>query len=477
MIRVLVPVAALAGCGAPSAPLPEVAPGEGSGARVLPSGTPGNVLVILLDDVSQEHVEAYGAVLGQPHTPTISTLASVGMTFTNGYAFPTCSPARGALLTGRFPSRYGIGNPLQNDDPPRSLPLAEVTLPEALRSSPYGYTSALVGKWHLNALNMPAARTAPIDQGFDYASGTIANPADSVTDTPGLDYFRWERVTNGRPEIVDEYLTTVTADDVVYRTRAMPEPWFLLAAFNAPHVPYHVPPERLVHHPPRLSCEDSPPSCFTAMVEAADTEIGRMLSEMDPAVLARTTIVLTADNGTASESIRPPFDPARGKGTLYDGGVRVPFIVAGPWVSRPGSRSDAFVSLVDLFATITELTEVPALTSWDGTPLRTDSVSFLHLLDDPTAAALPPRDLFVYAEGFQDVGPPPYYYHQRMVRTADAKLIRENQDDMQFDYDGTTEEGDDLMQGGAPPKGVSADTMVLTDIMDAVESTLVYEGP
>jgi len=466
---------ALAACGAEPLDAPPAAPPAKS-ARVLPSGTPGNVLVILLDDLSAQHLEAYLEVPGQPHTPTVSALADAGVTFLNGYSFPTCTPARGALLTGRYPARYGLGNPLRNDDPQRSLPLAEVTLPEALRHSPYGYTSALLGKWHLNALNAPASAFGPVDQGFDFASGTISNPKNSVTETPDLDYFHWERITNGRPEIVDGYLTTATADDVVHRARQLPEPWFLLAAFNAPHEPYHVPPAHLVHTQPTYPCEDAPAQCFTAMVEAADTEIGRMLSEIDPDVLARTTIVLTADNGAPADVMRPPFDPARSKGTLYDGGVRVPFIVAGPWVTQRGARSEALVSVVDLFATLTELTEVPPLTAWDGGPLETDSVSFLHLIGDPGAAALPPRDRFVYAEGFRDLGAPPYVYHQRMVRTPTAKLIRDGGVDLQFAYEGSRE-GDDWMVGGAPPKAVSADTMVLTNLMEIVETELTYEGP
>jgi arylsulfatase A-like enzyme len=478
MLRPLVVTSllALAACGAE----PSVAPAEPSprsAARVLANGTPGNFLVIVLDDVSAQQVEAYGSAPGQPHTPTISALAAAGVRFDNAYTFASCTPSRAALLTGRYPARYGLGNAI-DDSEPHSLHLAEVTLPEALRQSPYGYTSALIGKWHLNSLVLDSGRFGPLDQGFDYASGSLENLGSSISGLGDTDYFHWERVTNGRPEVVDGYATTVTADDVVQRTEVMPEPWFLLAAFNAPHVPHHVPPANLVHTPPTQNCNRDPAGCFDAMTEAVDTEIGRMLSEIDPAVLARTTIVLLADNGAPEEVIRPPFDPDRSKGSLFDGGVRVPFIVAGPWVSQRGSSSEAFVNVVDLFATITEVAEVPALTAWDGQPLRTDSVSFAHLLQDPSAPALPPRDLFVYSEMFHPLGAPPYRNRQRMVRAGYAKIIRDDGVDELFLYDGSPLEGPDLTDGGAAPLRPEAfESMVLTDLLELVEADLVYEGP
>jgi arylsulfatase A-like enzyme len=288
-------------------------------------------------------------------------------------------------------------------------------------------------------------------------------------------YFHWERITNGKPEKIDEYATTVTANDVVSRVEVLPEPWFVLAAFNAPHIPYNEPPEALVHHPLTTLCKIDKPACFRATVEAADTEIGRMLSELDPAVLARTTIVFLSDNGAAEEAISLPNDPKRSKGTLFDGGIQVPFIVSGAQVTAPGVV-DGFVSILDVFGTLVELAEVPPLTAWDGQPLVSDAVSFAHQLADPTAASLAPRDTHVYSEIIHPNGPPPYNNIERMVRTDDYKMVRDAVDHLYAYAPKALDEGPDLMNGDPPLKVDAGGNLELRTILEAYES-LTYEGP
>lgn len=468
----------LAAWAAACGPSPEVAPSSAARARVLPGvGTPGNFLLVSIDDVSADQLSVYRTLPEQAVTPTITALADAGVTFREGYAFPSCTPSRAALMTGRYPSRYGLGNALEADAEVVSLPLSEVTLPEALRASPYGYTSSLVGKWHLASPTSPAALFHPNDQGFDWASGSLENLGSSYSDVPGgTNYYHWERITNGVVDVVDTYATTATADAIVARAEAMPEPWFLYAAFNAPHVPHHRPPQRLVNSPVPENCAVDRPGCFRAALEAVDTELGRALRSIDPDVLSRTTIIFFADNGGASDTIEPPLDPTRGKGTVYDGGVRVPFIVAGAWVVAGGREDDHLVSMVDVFATVTELAEVPPLDRWDGDPLRTDSVSFANRLLNPAAVAGFPRSLYAFSEAFWEVGPPPYLRVDRMLRTRAFKLTHYESGVQFFRYAGD-DEGDDLLEGGAPHGPDAAAVALLDDLFDALESDLVYEGP
>lgn len=447
--------------------------------------SPRNVMVVLIDDLASHQVQAYGPRPNQAATPTITRLAEEGVKFTRAYSFASCTPGRAALLTGRYPTRSGMGNAMDASDEDATMPLSEVTIPEMLRHSQFGYHSALIGKWHLSSFSYPGTRYNPNDQGFDYWSGTLENLGSHLIPGPATNYFRWEKITNGTPEIVNEYATTETTDDVLAQTAQLPEPWFILASYNAPHVPLHAPPANL-HHQDLTGITCGPSSdpnagvCYNAMLEAFDTELGRLLDSMDPGVLERTTIILTADNGTPEHGIFPPYSVTRDKGTLYDGGVQVPFIVTGPFVGTPGSETDAFVNIVDVFATTAVIADVDlsTLDAWDGSPLETDSVSFFSQLVNPGTPANPPRDQYVYSELFFDNGPSPYRIKKTMVRNAGYKIIRDDGVDEFYAYrPNQLDEGANLVEDYPPPYSMSADDADLTDIIRNLERTVVYEGP
>src|SRR5262249_14983720 len=172
------------------------------------------------------------------------------------------------------------------------------------------------------------------------------------------------------------YATTEQVDDAIARIQAMPEPWFLYLAFNAPHQPFHAPPPNLHTYHLFGNPDDTPDLHFHAAIQAMDTEIGRLLSTLSPAKRERTTIVFLGDNGTPNEAITPPFEPGKAKGTLYEGGVHVPLIVQGRGVRAPGRESDVLVNSVDLFPTVLALLGIDATTAVaDGRPL--DGVSML----------------------------------------------------------------------------------------------------
>jgi arylsulfatase B len=149
-----------------------------------------------------------------------------------------------------------------------------------------------------------------------------------------------------------------------------------------------------------------------AMTEAMDTEIGRLLASMDPATLANTYVIFVGDNGTNGEAITPPWDPAKGKGTVFEGGINVPLIITGPTV-LPGAESPALLHVVDLFATIAELAGADASSA-------DDSTSFALHLSVPTAHT--PQ--IVYGERFRPNGFGPYTIYQQVARKGNYKYMR-----------------------------------------------------
>jgi arylsulfatase A-like enzyme len=186
-------------------------------------------------------------------------------------------------------------------------------------------------------------------------------------------------------------------DDALAFIEAQDERWFCWLAFNAPHTPFQAPPDELhdVDLPDVEDPGDDPVPFFNAMVEALDTELGRLFASMDPEVLANTTVIFVADNGTTGDVVLDPYDPLRSKGTVYQNGVRVPLIVSGPGVLLPGRRESAPVDVTDLFATSLELLGVNAWPQLLPTETAIDSVSLLPYLLNPFAPAQ--RD-FVFSE-------------------------------------------------------------------------------
>ena len=216
----------------------------------------------------------------------------------------------------------------------------------------------------------------------------------------------------------------------------------MLVAFHAAHIPLDDPPETLVSLPPPATDADR----VDRIVEALDTEIGRLIDGLAPATLDRTTLFVLSDNGTAEHGIRAPWDPARSKGTVFDGGARVPFIVAGPRVDQPGSTSEALVHIVDVFPTVAEIAGIDprALTDDEGGPVEIDGESLLPFLQDPDRSGRP----YLYTDRFAPNGPPPYDDEGLMIRDATHKLRRSNGRDELYAYVDEFDEGPDLLGAG-----------------------------
>lgn len=301
-----------------------------------------NILLIVADDLGADSVGLYSSVQAPP-TPVIDSLASNGVTFTNAWANPSCAPSRATILTGRHAFRTTVGNP--GDD----IALSEFTIPQALKTA--NYATACFGKWHLSS-GGNGGNDNPNLMGFDHYEGSISGSVDS--------FFDWVKVTNGATSNVTTYATTENVNNALSWMGAQGDnPWFCQVSFNAPHTPYHLPPNNL--HSYNLSgtgmdINQNERSYYEASIEAMDTEIGRLLSSMDPSTRANTNVIFVGDNGTP-RSVAPGV-VRDSKGSLYEGGVHVPFVVSGPSVNSPNRSSDATIHVVDLFATIIDLADI-----------------------------------------------------------------------------------------------------------------------
>jgi arylsulfatase A-like enzyme len=326
------------------------------------------------------------------------------------------------------------------------LSLREVTLPELLQAAPVPWDTALLGKWHL-ARFRDGVEDDPLDQGFGRFAGSLANLRNQYLGTvpTPVGYFNWEKVVDGEIVNRDVYATTDTIDDAVALLPELTPPWLLVVSLNSAHEPLHDPPDTLDGGWVPTEAPDK----FAAMLTAADTELGRLLDALPPEVRAETTIIVVSDNGTPEHAIRPPLDPLRGKGTVYEIGVRVPLVVTGPLVAEPGSVSTALVQVTDLFATVAELAQVDVAdrTGADGRPLQVDSLSLVPYLRDPRA---PSRRSVVFAEAFAN-GEPASPCGECAVRSATHKLIRQDGADALFLVGPDGLEGDELLADGVSP--------------------------
>ncbi|MEQ1505916.1 MAG: sulfatase-like hydrolase/transferase [Myxococcota bacterium] len=378
---------------------------------VAPIGA-GNVLIVIADDLGVDQVGAYGHPLAPP-TPNVDALAARGRRFDTAWASSTCSPTRASVMTGRLGRRTGMGAVVQPWTDV-ALPLAETTLAELVALAEPPWATAAVGKWHLADPDTSTGIDDPLAQGFGSYAGALGNLYDDWRITgPRSGYYRWLEVRDGATTIQTRYATTVAADDAIAAIRDLPPPWLVYLAFNAPHEPLDPPPAALCPTLGAVSPLAPKAVRYAALIEAMDTELGRVLAAIDP---DDTTVVFLGDNGTPEFGVLPPLVPSQAKGTPFEGGVHVPLIVAGPTVGAPGAATSALVHAVDLFPTVAALAGVP-LSAID-VPL--DGLDLGPLLADPDAQW--PRTA-LFTEQFAPNGPGPYASDVRASRDASFKVI------------------------------------------------------
>jgi arylsulfatase A-like enzyme len=447
------------------------------------SGGPpgGNVLILLADDMGVDKVKAYGITATNLHTPNVDALAASGMRFDNAWATPLCASTRAALQTGRHVRRTGHGGNASTTTKPTELDPGQTTLAEVTAlSSMFTYDLSYVGKWHLSTYESPSNTLGPTIQGWKYFAGSLGNlsmwEGPEPEGKPG--YFLWQKVdTTGAYKANDTYATIDTTDEAIARFGVLTEPWVMQVAYNAAHAPFELPPAELITG--ELASDGDTRKIQRQIVEALDTEIGRLLAALPEDVRSRTTIVFLGDNGTGSVASEPEIDENRAKGSVYEPGVRVPFIVQGPLVAVPGSVSTALVSVVDVWPTLVDIVgaDVSGLTAVldPNVPLAIDGESLLPLFADPT---LPTGREILYAEQFSPLGPGPYHRDLRAVRDDKYKLVYDAifDEEQFFEFTpGDTDEGLDLLPCPMTAEQQAAHTR-LRARMDELVASMVFDA-
>lgn len=409
-----------------------------------------NVLFVILDDIGADQIRSYARELGaikrtnpssigivdvnknqipdgledtdndgQPDgaiaTPTIDSLASAGVRFTQVWANPVCSPTRAGVYTGRYVVHHGIGSPLGDPNTVWALPYDVPTLPSLLKNEGSPYKTALFGKWHLGTI----AGTLPTDRGWDYFSGALEGIVG--------DYYKWTKVvldeTGQHSSNSTEYVTIDNVNDALAWIGKTTDPWWVTVAFNASHTPYSEPPASCLSG--KLTGKTDI-DLFHKGLECADHEMGRLFDGISAATLANTTIFFMGDNGTEGP-VSQVYDKDRTKSSTYQGGVHVPLIVADGAtlkksqsnsrvgsVTAPGRTVTSIVHSVDLFSTFAGIMGSAATT--------TDTVSMLPYL---ALASPTPTRTTAYTEAFR-------------YQTADvAKLKASLKDDSQLTLEQT----------------------------------------
>jgi len=360
-----------------------------------------NLLLIVADDLGIDCVGCYG-IAGAPPTPNLDNLAQTGMRFSGLYVNPTCTPTRASVLTGRYAFRTRAAASLGSGQP--GIWASEVMISRPLACG--GYAVAMIGKWHLG---VRFGRVTPNLHGWTHFEGFL----DGGIDDP----FGWPKVCNGAGYTCADYVLTQQVDAAIAWIQARSSPWALSLMLSLPHTPRHAPPGHLhTQNLAGLNPVTSPLPFHRAMVEAMDTEIGRLLATLGPAVRANTNIVFLGDNGTDNQVVQAPFQSGHAKGALFEQGCHVPLIVNGPAVATPGAVSTQLVSGVDLFPTMLDMCGI----NYPSPPLASiaqplDGVSFAGAIGGAPGAGRP----FVYSEVEGSLFGQGY-----CVRTATHRLIR-----------------------------------------------------
>jgi len=389
--------------------------GAGQGLAA-PSRKKLNVVFFLIDDLGWTDVSCYGSRFYE--TPNVDRLAKMGVRFTNGYAACTvCSPTRASIMTGKYPARLHLTDWIAGYKPPYAklrspdwnmrLEHSEVTLAEALKAD--GYKTGFIGKWHLGPEGY-----WPDSQGFDVNIGGFWRGSPPS-------YFAPYRIPTMREGPKGEYLTDRHAADAeAYIDANAADPFFLYISMYAVHTPIQGKKELTERYKAKAAKMGDYPQknpTYAAMVQSMDECVGRVLKKLeDKKLVGSTAIFFLGDNGgQCLRNITRQIGIRAGKGSAYEGGVRVPFLAYCPSVTTPQSVSDEPVISNDFYPTILELVGA------QGDPKHNETVdgtSLLPVLRSPSAK-LDRGELYWHYPHYHPGGATPY----GAIRARDWKLI------------------------------------------------------
>jgi len=384
-------------------------------ARGAAAGRP-NVVLIVSDDHGYADLSCYEHPK-EVSTPNIDRIARRGVRFTQGYASAyVCAPTRAALMTGRYQQRFGF---YTASDSRAGLPLSESTLADLLRG--HGYATGAFGKWHLG-LEMPYH---PLKRGFDEFYGFLGHG--------GHDYFDLKRQAQAyasiwrNGEVIDDsgYLTDNLGREAVNFVRKhQNRPFFLYLPFNAVHFPLQAPPESIRKFDTGKPDRD----IYLAMLKHQDEAVGKLLDELEKLKLDRNTIVIYfSDNGGARNNASNNGALRDFKHSVYEGGIRVPFLMQWPARLKGNTVFDSPIICMDVLPTVAAATgaPLPAGREYDGK----------NLLPYLEGAASGPVHEWLYWDG--DEG-------KRAVRNGRWKLVDNGGRIELFDLEADRSEKNDL---------------------------------
>ncbi|MBK9565886.1 MAG: sulfatase-like hydrolase/transferase [Saprospiraceae bacterium] len=333
-----------------------------NGSKKVSTRSTPNILLIIADDMGKDAIKGYQEGSIKPKTPNIDAIRDNGLLFTNFWVNPTCSPTRGAIITGKYGYRTDVkevGDVLKS---------SETVIQKYINTNTNNkYATAVVGKWHLSGSNNSFN---PESFGIDYYSGLIRG---SVTD-----YYNWQLTEDGATNTQTNYITEKFTDLAINWVNSQSKPWFLWLAYNAPHTPFHVPPSNMHSQGtlPQYTNGMNAIPYYMAAIEAMDFQIGRLLASLPADKRENTVIIFIGDNGTPPQVAQSPYSSSKVKNTLYQGGVNVPMFISGKGVSRRGTDTN-LLNGTDLFATI-------AHTAGINVTDYHDSKSFKYLFSKPS---------------------------------------------------------------------------------------------
>ena len=324
---------------------------------IAPESYP-NILLIIADDMGRDATFGFSEGGLKPITPHINSIKNSGITFQNFCSYPTCSPTRASIITGKYGYRTGVK--WAGD----VLPSTERSLQKYIKEETGSrYNSAVIGKWHLSGNNSSLDRSA---FGIDYYAGLMGGGLQN--------YFQWNLTNDLGTNLQSGYSSKIFTDLAMDWVGAQDQPWFLWLAYNAPHTPFHKPPS-IMHNQGELTNYSEgmdPMPYYLAAIEAMDFQIGRLINGLTQEERDNTIILFMGDNGTPNEVGQSPYPDNAVKGSLYQGGINVPLFVSGKGVQRTGNDYNLLTS-TDLFSTIAQLAGV------DSDEIH-DSKSFMNLL-------------------------------------------------------------------------------------------------
>lgn len=352
-----------------------------------------NILLIIADDMGLDACPGYGIGDTKPNMPNLENMMQNGIRFNNVWSCPTCTPTRSNILTGKYGFRTGVS---KVDD---ELSISETSIQEYIdTNSDTDYSQAVIGKWHLSR-----DANHPTNMEIDYYAGLLKGSVNS--------YWSWSLTENSETNTSTEYSTTKFTDMAIDWVRNQTQPWFLWLAYNAPHTPFHLPSNEL-HSQGALPNDEAsiaanPLPYYMAMLEAMDSEIGRLLNSMSQEEKDNTIIIFIGDNGSPAQ-VAQEYNSHRVKGTVYQGGINVPMIISGKGVNRFNQTEDALINTTDLFASMADI-------AGTGTSKINDSFSFKDLLSNANTGT---RD-YNYSEQGHTLGESDY-----TIRNNTHKYIR-----------------------------------------------------